>query len=673
LGYAGYAARSQVAHCNDGYLQEGRPIEMGWYIYFGIVLVASLVLGWHLGRFRAACTEMTGMMAGMTIGMLGGFALGYGMAAAAGRDLFVGNLVGVVLGALLGGWFGRAGDLMGIMDGAMGGVMGGSMGAMIAAMIYPDWKLQWTGVLFGGVYVVGALALTALIESRTPDHGHLHWLLPKLTLVRSTRRVRISGSRSGRATDAAATAAARPKVAQAAPASTKGGHPTPSTAPVRENLPVARPIRDYYAMLKVEQSASLEAIEEAYLDLLATADQETVEHADRALITLRDPERRARYDAALEESRKRQSPTAPEPTTAPTAASSPVSSERGDCCPPPKKKVAAEPAQVAAAGRPAVRPVGVLTPSPISTATPSASALVAASTPSKPAELPAKKPAATGAATQAAPARQAGQLPSLKSANAAHAASQANSRQGNGQANSHGAAGSHGNGHSNPGKQQRSKQIGQHAAQQGAHRSAHQGPDRSAGSNGERRERDRRQARGRLYVEPANTGRRVMIGAAMGAAAMLLVFWIAFSATGGVSGAGGAQSGQGSYSNPANAVYHAPGAVPSEAQLEGEAVVATVGADGVQTANLVLDEGTSSYSPAAIKVKKGMPVRLNLSNTNGGRDCRSVVDITALGARGFIDSGQPSTLDFTPSQAGVYEINCPMRMVNPSYIVVTNQ
>lgn len=37
----------------------------------------------------------------------------------------------------------------------------------------------------------------------------------------------------------------------------------------------------------------------------------------------------------------------------------------------------------------------------------------------------------------------------------------------------------------------------------------------------------------------------------------------------------------------------------------------------------------------------------------------------------FIDPGQPSTLDFTPSQAGVYEINCPMRMVYPSYIVVT--
>lgn len=161
----------------------------------------------------------------------------------------------------------------------------------------------------------------------------------------------------------------------------------------------------------------------------------------------------------------------------------------------------------------------------------------------------------------------------------------------------------------------------------------------------------------------------------MGAVATLLVFWLAFSAAGGASGAngaGGPQGAQDSYANPAGAIYHAPGAVPSEAQLDAQAVVATVGADGVQTADLVLDENTSSYSPAAIKVKKGVPVRINLSNTNGGRDCRSVVDIPALGARGFIDGSGASTMDFTPSQAGVYEFNCPMRMVSPSYLVVTN-
>jgi plastocyanin len=162
----------------------------------------------------------------------------------------------------------------------------------------------------------------------------------------------------------------------------------------------------------------------------------------------------------------------------------------------------------------------------------------------------------------------------------------------------------------------------------------------------------------------------MVVGTVLGAAATLLFFWIGVSVAAG--GGSSAQAAPDSYSNPAGAIYHAPGAIPSEAQLEGKAVAATLAADGVQTADLVLDERTSTYSPAAIKVKKGVPVRLNLSNTNGGRDCRSVVDITALGARGFIEAGQPSTLDFTPTQAGVYEINCPMRMVNPSYVVVTN-
>jgi plastocyanin domain-containing protein len=43
-----------------------------------------------------------------------------------------------------------------------------------------------------------------------------------------------------------------------------------------------------------------------------------------------------------------------------------------------------------------------------------------------------------------------------------------------------------------------------------------------------------------------------------------------------------------------------------------------------------------------------------------------------LGARGVINSGQASTMDFTPPQAGAFEFNCPMRMVNPSHLMVTN-
>jgi hypothetical protein len=224
--------------------------------------------------------------------------------------------------------------------------------------------------------------------------------------------------------------------------------------------------------------------------------------------------------------------------------------------------------------------------------------------------------------------------------------------------------GPNGHGYSNANKQQQGNQGKQNAQQGKQQGSARQ----SKGHGGQQK-----QARNRGYAEPASsTLRRVMTGSVVGAAAMLLVFWIAFGAAGSASGAQGAQTTQDSYANPAGVVYHAPGPVPRAEQLEGQAVVATIGADGVQTADLVLDEATSSYNPIAIKVRKGVPVRLNISSTGAGQDCRSVVDITALGARGFIEGGRPSTMNFTPTQLGVYEFNCPMRMVDPSYLVVTD-
>jgi hypothetical protein len=99
--------------------------------------------------------------------------------------------------------------------------------------------------------------------------------------------------------------------------------------------------------------------------------------------------------------------------------------------------------------------------------------------------------------------------------------------------------------------------------------------------------------------------------------------------------------------SPAGAVYHVPGAVPSEAQLEEQAVAATVGADGVQAADLVLDQATSSYKPAAIKVKKGAPVRLNVTVAGSSRDCRSVVRLPALGAQALTQPGQSVPMNFT--------------------------
>ncbi len=81
---------------------------MTWIVYALVVLGVSIVIGLHLGRFRIAYTEMSGMMLGMAMGMLNGFLLGYA-AAAFSSSMFWGNLLGMLLGLGLGIYYGRSG------------------------------------------------------------------------------------------------------------------------------------------------------------------------------------------------------------------------------------------------------------------------------------------------------------------------------------------------------------------------------------------------------------------------------------------------------------------------------------------------------------------------------------------------------------------------------------
>src|SRR5919201_60528 len=160
---------------------------MMWIVYGLAVLFISVLIGLHLGRFREAYTEMTGMMAGMTMGMLNGFLLGFAAAAASGHKMFWGNLFGILLGLLLGVYFGRAGGLMGIMDGGMGGVMGGSMGAMLDVMVqFPPEGIYWTALLLTLLYIAGMVSLVVLIERSAPGHAALHRLAPYFTRAVAT-------------------------------------------------------------------------------------------------------------------------------------------------------------------------------------------------------------------------------------------------------------------------------------------------------------------------------------------------------------------------------------------------------------------------------------------------------------------------------------------------------
>jgi hypothetical protein len=253
-----------------------------WVAYALVVLLISGFIGLHLGRFREAYTEMTGMMAGMTMGMLNGFLLGYA-AAALTYSMFWGNLFGILLGLTMGAYFGRAGGLMGIMDGGMGGVMGGSMGAMLAVMVaFPPEGIYWTAALLGIIYVVGMVGLVALIEQSAPEHAAMHRVLPMFTR--------------------AIAAEAAEEIALASGERANGLQ-----------------ITDYYTFLGISQAATAQVIGDAYLAKLASSEEADVERAELALAILTDPLKRQLYDRRLNESR---------------AAND--YDQRGDCCPPRK-------------------------------------------------------------------------------------------------------------------------------------------------------------------------------------------------------------------------------------------------------------------------------------------------------------------------------------------------
>ena len=106
--------------------------------------------------------------------------------------------------------------------------------------------------------------------------------------------------------------------------------------------------------------------------------------------------------------------------------------------------------------------------------------------------------------------------------------------------------------------------------------------------------------------------------------------------------------------------------------LQAQAVTAPVGADGVQTLDLVVNGTTMSYKPGVIQVKQGVPVRFNLSVEGRDPGCGRFVGLRGLGEHGIATPGEVTTLEFTPQQTGRFEINCIMNMMRPGYLLVTH-
>ncbi len=81
--------------------------------------------------------------------------------------------------------------------------------------------------------------------------------------------------------------------------------------------------------------------------------------------------------------------------------------------------------------------------------------------------------------------------------------------------------------------------------------------------------------------------------------------------------------------------------------------------NGVQLVDIAAVSG--GYEPSYVKVKKGVPVKLNLT-ARGRVGCSSAFTIPTLGIRKRLQVGVTETVDFTPSNPGKIVYTCSMGM-----------
>ena len=98
---------------------------------------------------------------------------------------------------------------------------------------------------------------------------------------------------------------------------------------------------------------------------------------------------------------------------------------------------------------------------------------------------------------------------------------------------------------------------------------------------------------------------------------------------------------------------------------EHSSASATVGSGGVQEIAIAVEGG---YSPAAVRVKRGAPVRL-VFDRRETNSCSEEVVIPAFGIRRFLPAFQKTTVELVPDEPGTYEFTCGMSMLRGKVIV----
>jgi plastocyanin domain-containing protein len=87
--------------------------------------------------------------------------------------------------------------------------------------------------------------------------------------------------------------------------------------------------------------------------------------------------------------------------------------------------------------------------------------------------------------------------------------------------------------------------------------------------------------------------------------------------------------------------------------------------DGVQDVRVRVDGG---YSPSAIEVVAGRPVRLNFERADRS-GCSEEVVLPEFGIRRFLPTGAVTAVEFTPDRPGTYEFTCGMGMLRGRVVV----
>lgn len=73
------------------------------------------------------------------------------------------------------------------------------------------------------------------------------------------------------------------------------------------------------------------------------------------------------------------------------------------------------------------------------------------------------------------------------------------------------------------------------------------------------------------------------------------------------------------------------------------------------------------YSPSAVRVRVGQPVRLVFDRKDDS-SCSEEVVIPEFGVRTFLPTGERTTIEITPTAAGRYPFTCGMSMLRGTII-----